>query len=224
MDNVKTKAGIQPTQTELPFVISTSDAERFLQNKFNLLRGELGGTQVSLFTTEVSKKFLPFMLLLPTSVMQGNNHKQGGGELSIFKPDQSDSRVELKKEVYATIAPYVFNKADEQAFFSPDWKREREVSSSMSNKLKYTRTPHIQKYNNNKVQFVAMLIDPIRLFHDMLSNPDVNEQFRISIRSVEKVKTGEYRYDVTKMAHVPKKSNKNYDEILANEINRKMRG
>lgn len=224
MDNVKTKAGIQPVQTELPFIITTGEAEKFLQRKFSLLGGHLSNTQVSLFTTEVSKKFLPFMLLLPTSVMKGKGSRNSDGELSIFNPVNDDNRVNLQNEVFSTIAPYVFNKADEQAFFSPDWRREREVSASMSNKLKFTRTPHIQKYNNNKVQFVAMLIDPVRLFHDMLSDPDRKEQFQIQIGRSEKVKTGEYRYNVIKRINTFDRRPKNYDEILANEINRKMRG
>lgn len=224
MDNVKTKSGLQPVQTELPFVITTREAEEFLQRKFNLLRGDNARTQVSLFTTEVSRKFLPFMLLLPTSVMQGKAKKDNGFELSIFSPQRDDNRVNLQREVYATIAPYVFNKADEQAFFSPDWRREREVTGSMSNKLKFTRTPHIQKYNNNKVQFVAMLIDPVRLFHDMLTDPDKKDNFQVQIGSTEKIKTGEYRYTVIKRSIFNSKKPKNYDEILANEINRKMRG
>lgn len=225
MDNIKTKAGIQPVQTELPFSITTSDAEKYLQEKFNMLKGDNANMTVSLFTTEVSPKFLPFMLLLPKQASKNGSKKKNDNVLSIFNTDTNENNgVALHNDVFAVIAPYIFNKADEQAFFSPDWRRERQVSSATSHKLKYSRTPHIQKYNKGQIEFVAMLIDPIRLFYDMLSDPTKQENFRVSIRNMEKVKTGEYRYTVSKIPVVAKKKNHNYEEILAQEINRKMRG
>ncbi len=228
MSNEKTmtKAGIRPSTTELPFSVKTSDAENYLQSRFDLLPGVLKGTKVILLTTEVSKIFLPFIILLPTTVVKGSNKRNGGGEneLSLFNPDESDSsRVQLQQEVYATLAPYVYNKTDEQAFFSPNWARMCNVGTQKAQMLKYTRTPHIQKYGQSKHKFVAMLIDPIRLFHDMLSDVNSKENFRISISGSEKIRDGHFKYNVVKTANGHKDRDElNYEEMIAKELNRRM--
>lgn len=228
--NGMTKAGIAPVKSQEKYEYSTSMVEQYLREKrVGLLKDpKLANTNVMVITMDISPKFLPFMVLLPTSVIQGNGKRQqSNDELTIFNPDNSEgSRINLAGEIYGCIAPYVYNKADEQAFFSPDWRRERAVPASTSPKLKYSRTPHIQEFNKGKLKLVSVMIDPIRIFHDMvtdINNP--NEQFKIRIDSIEKIKTGEYIYTFYKdpVSNNAKKKNKNEEELIAIEIAKKMR-
>jgi hypothetical protein len=71
---------------------------------------------------------------------------------------------------------------------------------------------------------VTVMLDPLRVFHDMLvMQGDNNRDFRIEISGWQKIRTGEFRFDIKRMTY-RKKNNKKYQETFVDELNRKMRG
>ena len=226
----KTRAGIMPSEKELPFTITTTDVEQYLQRKLNVVvngmrkEGNYTGEdmEIRVITVEMGTKFIPFTVLLPMNVLK-ERRKRPKEELSIFNPKDSDNTVVMHDPIARMLASYTFDKADGEAFFSSDWRRARGVSNSASSTLKHNRLPRVQKLNNGSMERVTVLIDPIRVFHDMLVMEDNNANFRIEITDWQKIRSGEFRYEVNRVIN-SKKNKKGGGNSLADELNRKMRG
>ena len=228
-DIYQTRAGIQPSEQELPFSITTADVEQYMQRKLNVVvngmrqNGLYNGEdiEVKVITVEMGSKFIPFTVVLPMNVLK-DKRRHPKDELSIFNPKDSDATVTIYEPIMKMFASYVFDKADGEAFFSADWRRARGVSTTTSAVLKRNRLPRIQKLNNGTMERVTFLIDPIRVFHDMLMMNDNNTNFRVEIDNWQKIRSGEFRYDMKRV--INKKKGKKGGNNFADELNRKMRG
>ena len=227
-DIYRTRAGIQPSEQELPFSITTIDVENYLQRKLNVVvngmrqNGIYNGEDIDLnvVTVEMGSKFIPFTVVLPMSVLKEKKYRPKG-ELSIFNPKDSDATVNIYEPIIKMLSSYSYDAADGKAFFSADWRRARGVSTTTSNILKRNRLPRIQKFNNGSMERVTFLIDPIRVFHDMLVMDGNNTNFRVDIENWQKIKSGEFRYDVKRVT--TKKKKHKGGKGLADEINQRMR-
>ena len=225
----KTRAGIQPSEQELPFSITTLDVEQYLQRKLNVVvngmrqNGQYSGEdiEVKIVTVEMGSKFIPFTVVLPMNVLR-DKRRHPKDELSIFNPKDSDATVNIYEPIMKMFASYTFDKADGDAFFSADWRRARGVSTTTSAVLKRNRLPRVQKLNNGSMERITFLIDPIRVFHDMLVMDANNTNFRIEVEGWQKIRSGEFRYDMRRV--INKKKNKKGGQSFADELNRKMRG
>lgn len=230
MASYTTRAGITPSQNELPFSITTSEAKAYLQKKMNAVvngmrkSGQYNGenVDVELITVEMGTQFVPFTIVLPTCVLKQHNKPRRNGELDIFNPKDNDQTVNIYDPIIRMLSSYIFNKADGEAFYSADWRRARGVSTNTSAVLKNNRTPKLTRLANGTMERVTFLIDPIRLFHDMLIMDDNNANFRIEIKNWQKIRSGEFRYDVIRTINKGKKGKKG--NSVADELNRRMRG
>jgi hypothetical protein len=70
---------------------------------------------------------------------------------------------------------------------------------------------------------VTFLIDPIRVFHDMLVMENNNANFKVEIENWQKIRSGEFRYDMKRIIR-KNKGKKGGGNSIADEVNRKMRG
>lgn len=230
---VKTRAGVMPVENEIPYSITTEEVEQFLQKKFNSLAelARKNGTdaeniKVMLFTSDCGKKLKPFIVLLPTSVLASKKDKGNNQELSMFNPDSSEKSVRLKQWVYELLNCYQYDKTDKQLFFNQAWRRQVGISMHTAHILKANCFPHIQKFNKGRIKYVTCLLDPVRIFHDMLGDVEnPKAQFDTWIGKTEKIRLTSYRYDVyrtVKGKH--NKEDKPYQDILARELNHRING
>ena len=74
------------------------------------------------------------------------------------------------------------------------------------------------------MEAITFLVDPVRVFYDMLVFDNNNTNFRIEIRSWQKIRSGEFRYEVRRIINKKKGKKGNGGNNIADEINRKMRG
>lgn len=226
---LQTRAGLTPNERELPYSITTSDVEQYLQRKVNLVMnrdandGETKDISVRVYTTEAGKSFLPFVVILPLDALENTGKKSQKSVPAIFDTRSTESSAKMKKSLYTLFSTYCYTKDDEQAFFSDDWRRARRVNRETSPVLKSLRTPKVTSMENGNVQVVSFMIDPLRVFFDMLTMSDDPRSFRVDINGWQKIQTGEYRYDVTRVVNKGKHGKK-YRDTLADELNRKMRG
>ena len=220
-----TRAGLTPNERELPYSITTSDVESYLQTKVDVVSNRVGdsGVNVRVYTTEAGKEFLPFVVILPLDVLENEGKKSRKEIPSIFDTKGESGVANMKDTYYQVFSSYIYTKDDESAFFSEDWRRARRVNRETSPVLKSLRTPKVTSMENGNVKVVSFMIDPIRIFHDMLTLANDNRSFRICINGWQKIQTGEYRYDVSRVVNKGK-GQKKYRDTLADELNRKMRG
>lgn len=226
----KTRAGLTPSEKELPFSITTSDVEQYLQRKLNVVvngmrqdpdikyTGE--DIEVKLVTVEMGSNFIPFTAVFPMNIVK-SKPRRPKDELSIFNRKDEDETVVIYEPIAKMISSYMFDKSDGEAFFSVDWRRARGVSTNRSSTLKHNRVPRIQKFNNGNMERVTVLIDPIRIFHDMLVMENNNTNFRIEIKDWQKIRSGEFRYDMKRVLN-SKKNKKGGGNDFVDELSRKM--
>ena len=230
-NDLRTRAGISPNEAELPFSITTRQVEDYLQRKLDVVmnRGGNGETrepiEVRVYTTEAGKSFLPFVVVLPMDVLEetGKKNKNKKKMAAIFDTKSCEGTSNMRPEYYNLFSSYIYTKDDESAFFSDDWRRARRVNRETSPVLKGLRTPKVTTMNDGALQVVSFMIDPLRVFHDMLKMEGDNRSFKVEVQGWQKIQTGEYRYDVLR-AVTKGKRGKKYRDTVADELNRKMRG
>lgn len=229
--SIKTKSGLMPTQSkETPYEITTEQVNKFIQDRFNAIHSIYlkEGKNVDDFTSTVisvkcSQKFVPLMLVMSLSVLDNaQKKKKKEDELDIFNPEKEDGTVaSLKTAIYKCIAPYLYNKTDEAGFFAPTFRSSLGIPLKISHLLKGFRRPKIQKLGRNEQ--VICFIDPLRIFHDMLTDPqNPNEFFKVNVNKCEQIKDGSYLYKISRVAGNGKKDKNGYDskKSISAELNR----
>lgn len=235
--SLKTKSGLTPVENEIPFTITTEQAEAFLQKQFDGAvalcnqkddEHRQGEVRIMLLTVKCSKKFAPFMLLLPTNVLMGKKERKNDQELDIFNPGSSDKIAKLKSPFFNLVGSYMYDKNDERCFFSNSWRQALGVSLKTSQMLKNNRIPKIQRFNKGQNEYVACMIDPLRLFHAMLASVDDNDdkinKFGVEIASTEQIKSGNWKYETYRVARKKKKGDRSLEERIAFEIGNRLNG
>ena len=226
----QTRSGLVPNEAQLPFSITTSDVEAYLQKKIdtmlNKAANQSGETadkiDVRVYTTEAGKGFLPFVVILPLEALDNRQKRQNKPMPSIFDTKGTDGTANLKKEIYDVLSAYTFNKQDGEMFKSDSWRRDHHVNREATTVLLGMRTPKVVSMEGGRLKVVELMIDPIRVFHDMLKMQDDTRNFMVNIDGWQKIQTGEFRYDVKRALN--KSKGKKYKNTLADELNRKMRG
>ena len=197
------RAGIQPEREKNPsFILRTTDIESSLQNKLNSLysAANMGkAPKIDIKSVEMSRMFYPFVVSLTPDCIYGNNE----GETKInafFHADNSEQYVKLEPIIFNLFKNYVYDKDDKKAFFSDSFRRELGLSKDKAVMLESLRQPKIMKFNNDKEEYIIFLIDPLRVFHDMLTNDGEKQDFLLDIPrgKTKKINTGIYQYKVVK--------------------------
>ena len=224
MSEIKTRAGVIPDENGMPFSITTEAVEKYIQKKVDTVMQKAGkdSFSVRVITTEAGRNFLPFMVLLPMEAVESK--KKNSSDIdAIFNPKDNDRTVKLQPEIFKLFQAYCYDPKDSQAFDSDEWRRSRRVARGTANVLKRSRLPRITSLNGGKMKVCMFLLDPLRVFHDMLvdaNNPQ--KQFTVTIEDWKKRSDGNYNYKLTRSTNNSGK--KRYNDTLAAELNRKMRG
>ncbi len=220
----KTRAGINPSDNALPFSVTTREVEDYLQKRVDAMvkasNGKVEKVDIKIYSTESGKKFIPFVVVLPLTVLKRRPTEDNDVEY-IFNQKNDDRNVEIKDEYYQFFRTYVYNADDEKSFFSDNWRHLTQVSRDTSPTLKNLRTPKVMTYSGTKV--VLFMVDPLRVFYDMVTREDDKRQFSIDIKNFKKIETGNFRYDFNRVIN-NSKNKKGYNATLINELNSRMRG
>lgn len=227
--DLTTRSGLTPNEAQLPYSITTSDVEAYLQKKIDTMLNKaatqnndtMDKIDVRVYTTEAGKGFLPFVVILPLEALASKPQRVKNMP-SIFDTKEVDGTANLKKEIYEVLSTYTFNKQDGEMFKSDSWRRDHHVNREAVTVLLSMRTPKVVSMEGGRLKVVELMIDPIRVFHDMLKMQDDNRNFMVNVDGWQKIQTGEFRYDVKRALN--KNKNKKYKNTLADELNRKMRG
>lgn len=222
---IKTRAGINPSDRALPYSVTTSEVEEYLQKRVDAMAEASGGKvprcDIKIYSTESGNKFIPFVVILPTTVLINNKKESDDDVEYIFNQKNEDRNVNINSAYYKLFSSYTYDKNDEDAFFSDDWRRQVGVYKQTSYVLKKLRTPKVNNFSGAKI--VIFMIDPLRVFHDMVTSNEDKRDFRITITNFKKIETGKYRYDF-KREIVDSGRNKKYHKTLVDELNYRMKG
>ena len=192
--NTKVRCGLAPSSDVQYFDITTSYAERFLGDQIRRLEDEMRNTlrkkdpnavvqpaKIRLLTFELGANFYPYLISMSDSVLM---HKDSGNTPAIFQPQADDEGVPVKQLYWEFLKNFRFDKYDRADFRDSRWRREVKIHNMKSfNVLTRFSNPSIQKFDNRNggsIKNVVMLIDPLKLWKYMLSDPSSpNENFAV---------------------------------------------
>lgn len=221
------RAGVQPEmQKDLSYIIRTNEVEKYLQKKLDALYAAAGkgdSPRITIKSVEMSRFFYPFIVSLNTDCTSTS----GDGNTKInafFQSDSSDQYVKLDPILYQLFKNYVYDKDDKKAFFADAFRRELALSKDRSATLENLRQPKIMKFNGGKEEYIIFLIDPLRVFHDMLTSESDKREFNVIIvkEKIKKINTGEYQYKVIRTTS-GSKNKKNKNKNFINELEAKIK-
>lgn len=206
---------LKPVVTKPTYKITTSDAADYIQEKINVMAKimrkraaeegkdiDVPDVTVTMISSPASKKFYPFMILLPMEACNGKG-KRDNSELSLFNPDSSSGSARLKGHIFRVLSNFQFSKDDRKALNTSSYRRELGgMSVSTTNILIQHMVPRIDPLGLSKTchrKMVGLIIDPYRVFEDMLTDPDrPGEKFKVHIEKVVRISDNSCEYTVTK--------------------------
>lgn len=225
VNGIKTRAGIVPSNKALPFSVTTSEVEEYLQKRVdsmvNSSNGKIPKVNIKIYSTESGRSFIPFVVILPLSILSSVVKEEDNDIEYIFNQKNEDRNVNIHPAYYKLFSSYVYDKNDEEAFFSDAWRRQVGVFKNTSYTLKKLRTPKVMNFSGTKV--ILFMIDPLRVFHDMVISEEDKRDFLITITNFKKMETGKFRYDF-KREIADSKKNKKYQKTVIEELNYRMKG
>ena len=232
-NEIITKSGKRPDQSALPFTITTNEVQAYLQKKLDVVVASMvanGSTNINhvnlvVYTTKAGTKFFPFVVVLPLSVLEQKAKENGNSnELPMFRPENQQTSARVMEPIFKMFGSYAYDPSDADAFRSVSWRRDYGVSKDGGDYLRFIRMPRIVSYDNGRQKAVSFIIDPVRVFYDMLRiEGDPNNNYRIDDIKVKELKTGEYQYFVKRTTNFNKKKKKYHNTFIV-ELDHKMRG
>jgi hypothetical protein len=220
--------GKKPDMNRLSISLSTSDCEAYLKNKLKDIVEKKGGhltDQEQVYSIPLGRDFIPLVVVLPTKYAKDYNRKQKQYFNPLFDTKDNDNSCTLHDEIYQMFAPYVYTKNDAESFKSTAVRNNMGASSKSYAFIKNMRVPRIRKANKN--DYIMFVIDPIRLFYDMLTAKTLNPQlkgfnnFRVTVDNHKKKAQGVYSYNIIRTVN----NGKNHkDDTIIEILNRKAQG
>lgn len=223
--DIRTRSGLNPDRDDtLSYSIETRKVEEFLQNKLDILskKSGTGDIDIRVLTTEAGEKFIPFMIVLPSEVQKDYKKKQEKMPEVFRNYEDNSDVIRLQDHVYAFLQQYAYTKRDSKMFDSQSFRQQMRIYRRSATTLKSLITPKRMKLNGHNDTKVIMLLDPIKVFYDMLGSEDDTRPYHVEITGWKKIETGKFRYDVDRVINRGKK--KNYKDTVANELNNYLRG
>lgn len=225
----ETRSGLRPDESHLPFVITTKDVQNYLQKRIDVVLEEQrkNGEYISdvkimnIISIDASSTFIPMLVFLPESVIEQEKYAPVKGN-SIFNTNPKGRALRLNNVIFNVLSPYMYDQRDRESFGTGLMKNTLKMSREKIYRIQEWSKPSLFKTRNGKSRNIVLLIDPIRVFYDMLKYTDkeaAKQQFRINIEDCKKREKGYYMYYVIREELSPKKKNTD----LAVEVEQKMR-
>ena len=200
---MKVRSGVEASSDEIIYKFTTKMVEENLQKKFAMIKEvcEKEGRKfpyikVALHSHKLGKNFVPFILVLPESCLEEKNDTNNYN--IIFSSDRDNSAVRFKQPVFDLLKAITYNKNDKKTFDSPVWRRQSGIVRGQDKLLSRLSSPIVEYIGNSRK--VLVLVDPIRIFHNMLVSPEHEKQeFDVDIRRCEEIESGNHIFTVARV-------------------------
>lgn len=205
---IRTRGNIPESNKKIQYDIRTEDVKKYLEAKFRFINNALTAKgvpnveliNVSVRNLRIGKQFLPFIVLLPEAVLDRANYDPNTP--AVFRPEDDDDAVRLKPYYYHFLSNYMYTKEEINFFNSSSWRRSAGVTNTKNLHIlrKYSK-PAIETVNaqNGKLVSVFVLLDPLKIFHEMLIDEgNQNQRFSVYIDSMQCVEDNCYTFSVSR--------------------------
>lgn len=222
----KTRAGLLPSEKNLPYSVTTRDVEEYLQKRVDAMvkasNEEIERETIKVYTTESSSVFMPFVVVFQPSVLDKKIVEDNDVE-DIFNPKNGDTSCRIKMAYYNFFKSYFFTGKDISDFGNVNWRSHKNISRETGSFLYKLSSPKIMTIDKTKV--VVFTIDPLRVFHDMTTRLNDNRPFFIEITGIHKIEGDNFKYNFNReVVNHNKKDKKGYHTKFMKELNDHVRG
>lgn len=231
MNTIATRCNLQESTKKLQYDITTENVKKYLDSKFEFINKGLknknvpnvNDIDVNIRTLKIGKNFLPFIVVLPDDVLDRASFDPNTP--SVFRPEDDDDAVRLKPYYYHFLANYMYSKEDIGYFGSSSWRRAagNPPAGNIRVLKKYAR-PAIEtvpESNGQKTTMVLVILDPIKIFHEMLiDNNNPKQRFTTFVTEMQSVGEGSYNFTVSREVIKKNKNDGKQIEDLINALKR----
>lgn len=187
--------------------------------------------QINAYTIRMSDWFYPIMITFPESAIYKPERKQRKKQqhdpnriniLDIQDSCDNDTSYQLLyTPIWQMFKEFRYENVH-QSFNSPEVRRSLGITAESGRQvIAYSKTRISKIGGKNNGSLIGMLmIDPYHVIHDMLIKETDTRPFTISMKKVDKLKDGEYRYRLNRTILTGGKRNKGGSEFqhLMNKI------
>ena len=155
--------------------------------------------------------------MLPLSVLESTPDRDDSNDILVACGEKPRNVIRLNKRIYKLLQLFAYDDSDKRYFRNNDqFRRMYGLSHQKSIELAKNASPKIQSFDNGRLRYVTITIDPIRVFFDMLSSTDPNDRkkFSIQITEIQKLRKAAHSFTVIR-SNVKPNSNKESDIIIA---------
>lgn len=214
-----TKSGCSPEQDELKFKISTERVEKYIKDELRKLinapnseLADLDLSKVEIRSTKQGKRYYPFLIVLPyDQACYGKSDKNDGKNTNPFFDSSSTymSKAPLKNQLRNFLGTdrnerFMYTSEDRNVLRTPRWRRDAGVDEGrgLRDIITLTEPRHYQftpDKNGPAVHVVKVLLDPLRVLHDMVAPKGGSDKpFRLDSFEFKKLNRGLYMYEFTR--------------------------
>lgn len=208
-------------------MLSTKDVQIYIQERVDFIvaalrkkdpkYANLKDIQVQVCGAKASEKFVPLMIILPPNALE-DEATSNENVPSIFLERDEEGQLSLIPMLQNLFKLWAYTKEDKKAFDTPRYQREININRSMAQNIINWSVPRYRerKDGDERSELVMFFIDPIKIFHEMLSEEQETKSFSVYITSFKKIRHGEYDFRITKS--YGKKKKKDKDSSLNQDI------
>lgn len=200
------RAGLVPSQeVGLPYKITTEQAEAFLQKSADTLAyaieketGKKYRWNISLYAFGATPKFLPFIMVLPDSALANDEDYYDKDAEDIFRPNTTRRRIHIQDDFYCKfLKAFKYDDSDMGLFRSTSWRLTDGQGASRKTLQEFARMVNprtIVTDARRGVTRTVVMIDPLRVFHAMLTSDTDPRDFLVNIQSWKKISNSNYEF------------------------------
>lgn len=241
MSVTENRMGIKPIRTVKQYELSTYDVRDWMQKRLNSFitlgrqeqmsndgRTDIPDIKVNVLTYAFSKKFAPFIVMLPPEALKksGKNQRE---TMAFFLPDESEELALIIPRVWDAFRSFVYTKDDRKEFLKMDGQLKHELQMSKDDCAHFTKfvVPKLLKPGGSKV--IVFLIDPIRVFSEMVREDSekpkikpgdkvdpskIKPDYLINDITFERINSDNYKYIFNKEPKKNGKKNANFNKKI----------
>lgn len=208
------KSGLVPVDKDVEkFEITTQSILTFLQKKVTTITSrmrdkgiDIDDIKVMMVNSKLGKNYVSFTLLLPESVLE--NARKSKNINPIFASDgDKNGNLFIVQPIYQLILNYMYTKNDRNAMRYAQWRKATGITKSRNVDLliNYSRPRYF--YGEDNERYIMVMLDPLRVVHDMLVDPNDNYKFSVWFTKNHEIEGGSFCFEVLRDKNKKKNNN-----------------
>lgn len=227
-----TRAGKRPDDGNEPYTITTEEMRVFLQRRLdviiadvnrNLQEGNspLPNMEIKAFSCRMGDRFYPIIITLPEAAMYRKEKKKNVQKdprriniQNVVDDDaDEDDFVRLYTPIYECFKAFMYENGG-KSMKHPEVRKNLGINYNSVGKVVSMCTPKRTKMNNGSF-LITIMLDPFAIIHNMLYKDYDKREYTITMKRVDRMKDGVYRYKVSRDLRGKKKKGGGMDEYKA---------